>query len=473
MPDRPASTGDLIDLAVQLHRDETLPEAELRRRDRAIGKELPPTTTHAEVTEARALAWLNHIDDRSQRGHTAMTLAGWAAIGLGALLGYAAAMAVFYYDGSQPINVLNVLGVFVFAQTIFLLLFILAALPGRGGLQQSLREISPGWLAGLVTRWMPGETRDALRSIVGRAGGHQRVFGKVQKWQVLNWSQLMAVAFNLAALAGAMQLIVTSDLAFSWSTTLDVEPTAMHGLVEAVSLPWSMWEAAVVPLSVVEQTRTFRSEGFGQGEVEAGVFLRWWRFLFMAMLIYGLLPRVITFLIARRNLKASVAGAVRTLPGLDRVMHRLTAPAITSTGIGENDETPKPTDVASGNGHDSHPAADPACVIAWSGAEATPDALPAGGGSSLEQDRQTIQSAASHPDGPVQVRVKAWEPPTLDLIDFIGELRKALGDGRVIEVMPLGAEADRQDLDAWRSKLTLTGDPWVRLVQSPGHGGRT
>ena len=68
--------------------------------------------------------------------------------------------------------------------------------------------------------------------------------------------------------------------------------------------------------------------------------------------------------------------------------------------------------------------------------------------------------------------MRAYEPPVLDVLDFLTDLRSAVGAGRAIAVFLLdGSSADH---DAWRRKLTALGD--ARLVcaevrsPSPGRG---
>ena len=459
---RPRITaGTLIDLAVQLDRDDAAEASMLRERDRRIGREVD----HGQDDAERVAAWLGRLEDPPHRGGTTLTVVGLAAVLIGLVLGSVAARAVFHYDGSSPVNVVHVLAVFVVLQGITVGLFVLAAMPGRAGLQEALRELSPGWLATLATRWLPGETRAALQRIVGRAGGHQRVYGRVQKWQVLGWSQAMAVAFNLAALSGALQLILFSDLAFSWSTTLDVQPSVMHALTEALSLPWAWWGEARPSAELIRRTQTYQAEAFGGalGDAEARWFTRWWPFVVMSLLVYGLLPRLVTYGLTRWRLRRAVYSAVGLTPGVDRVLQRMTARAVTTRTEIPRAERDATSPVGTVEGLQPAAAA-PACVVAWSGVQASDAALPAGGGRTLDEDQQTIREAARR-EGPIRIRVKSWEPPVLEFVDFVADLREAVGDGRVIEVLPVAADGEARYATQWKKQLDTLGDPWLRVVR--------
>ena len=467
MPRPRITAGTLIDLAVQLDRDGAAEASSLRERDRRIGR----TVEQGADDASRVAAWLSRVDERPHRGGTTLAVVGLASVLIGAVLGYAAARAVLYYDGSAPVNVVHVLAVFVVLQAITLVLFALAALPGRGGLQEALRELSPGWLATLATRWLPGETRAALERIVGRAGRHRRVYGRVQKWQVLNWSQAMAVAFNLAALAGTLQLIVASDLAFSWSTTLDVEPTAMHRLTQALSLPWAWWSEARPSLEVVRATQTYQAEAFGGslGDEQARRFTRWWPFVVMCMTVYGLLPRLATYSLTRWQLNRAVRSAVALTPGVDRVLQRMTSQRVETTAA-TTQAVHRASEKTGGPGELEPAGEATACVVAWSEVGADEGSLPAGGGRTLEQDRATIIEAAAC-NGPIRIRVKAWEPPILEFVDFVSELREALGDGQLIEVQPVAADGEARYTAQWKQKMDTLADPWLRVVREDAAAG--
>ncbi|MEM9914967.1 MAG: DUF2868 domain-containing protein [Planctomycetota bacterium] len=458
--------GTLLDLATQLHRDDAEPLDKLRRRDRAIGQQLGlderPEAANAAERARRLTAWLDALDEAPHRGGDGLRWVGLIAVGLGLLLGYGAAMGLFYYDGSTPVNVVGVLAVFVGLQAVTLVLFAVAALPGNVPGAAWLRDLSPARLATLLARWLPGETRDAVQHILGRGQAHQRVYHAVQKWQLLSWSQSMALAFNLAAVAGAMQLIVFSDLGFGWSTTLQREASDMHALTTALALPWqAALPDAVPPAGLVEATQTYRAENFTLS-VAAKDSAKWWPFLVMAMVVYGVLPRFVTLILTRRRLKKAVVRAMATTPGADRVLERMTCAVVETQAVEHEGGDVETSDAPLTESASSRVG----CVIRWAEAEYDGEALDAGGGRSLDEDRQTIAAAASGGSGgegndrPVLIRVKAWEPPVLEFLDFLSDLRQALGDGRAIEVQPIG-DGDRA---MWQRKLASVGDPWLRLV---------
>ena len=489
MARHPVHPGTLVDVAVQLHRDEAMGVEALAERDRAVGLELgldvggPPDAKIGDEPAARArglVRWLDALPEASRSGGAALTTVGLGAVLVGLLLGYGAARAVLYYDGSHPVNVVHVLVVFVLLQALTLVLFAVAAWPGRvggagGGLPEALRRLGPGrWVAGL-TRLLPTETRGALERMTGRGNAHGALYGRVQKWQLLTWSQAFALAFNVGAIAGTVQLIVGSDLAFGWSTTLNVDEQDMVGLTDTLSLPWAWaWDAAAPGQDTIKATRTFRAEGFGDEAAKVGpeVFSLWWPFVLMCMVTYGLLPRVVTWAVARTRLRAAAGRALGLLPGGDAVLRRMTRPRV-ATQAATHESGADDAGAAGGAAaevHDAPPTDRVACVVRWATAPLPEGVegvvvLDAGGGATLAEDRATLEQAqarsqAAGPGAAVVVRVKAWEPPLGELMDFLRELRGGVAEGAAIEVSPAG-DGDR---GVWRDRLARVGDPWLRLV---------
>ncbi|MEM6459445.1 MAG: DUF2868 domain-containing protein [Planctomycetota bacterium] len=455
--------GTLVDLAVRLRRDEATGWDELTRRDREIGRVLGLTEKPRDLRgKATAVtAWLSRVEPAVDLGRPALAKVGAAAVLLGLLLGYGSAVGLFYYDGSSPVNVVSLLAVYVGLQAVTLVLFVVAAWPAPGS--EWLRGLSSGRLAAWVVRWLPAETREAVGSVLGFGASSGSpsgaVYHRVRKWQVLAWSQSLALWFNVAAVAGALSLIVFSDLGFGWSTTLDVDASQMHALTSALAWPFGWWVLdAVPPLALVESTQAFRAEGF-ELPAEAAESARWWPFVVGCMVCYGVVPRLATLGVARWNLGRATRRAVAGTPGVERVLERMISAVVRTSAGGA--EAAAVSSEASGL---VRPASgSPAAVVCWARADGPGEALRAGGKRTLDEDRAVIE-AVSQAGGTVQVRVRAWEPPVLEVLDFLRDLRGALGVGPAVEVLPVG----EGDVGVWRRRVASLGDRETVVVSERG-----
>ncbi|XAL98551.1 DUF2868 domain-containing protein [Phycisphaeraceae bacterium D3-23] len=494
------SPVELIALAARLNHDEQRPRGELVVRDRALSSKLAAEPGGDALDDAaRLLWWLEHAEDAeadavSDQVGSAMSLAGFGLVVLGLLMGSGVALGVFVFDGERPVNVVAALGVFVFLQAATLVLAVLAVLPagwtswlpGFVVVQETLRRLSPGRLSFLLARLMPQPMREALAASIGRAGAHRRVYGRVQLWAVVRWSQLFAVAFNVAAAAVFVSLVVFTDLLFVWSTTLDVEPESFHALTSAVALPWGFVPDAVPSLELVNATRFQRGTGDDPSRLGGG----WWSFILLAMLVYGLLPRLVALVWAQVALGRASRAALLATPGVSSVLQRLQRGA-------QSQDLVEPTDSAAGSawpaaGVGTHPV-----VVDWSRAAGSvgrarrvlglevDDILPAGGARTMDEDAAAVEQIGTlvKPSGDVSPRgvvvlVKLWEPPMLEVLSFFKALRISVGDAVPVRVCAVSHDSDgrlvsddAEHLAQWRRRVQTLGDPWLTVaMQQEGAG---
>jgi len=404
---------------------------------------------------------------------------------------------VFFYDGTHPVNVIHVLAAFVAVQLVLVLLFVVSRLPrgvtrfvpGMQTVQESLGLFSPGRLQRLMARYLPQSYRETAASLLGRGRAHQRLYGHVDRWVIAHSSQIFALAFNVGAVAGALYLVVFSDLAFSWNTTLQLEPTEMKRWTDALSVPWAAVFGDGRPsLDLIENTRYFRlKEGAFPNAASPASLGGWWPFLVMCMVIYGLVPRLITWAVAGQRLRANLRRTFLRFPDSAELLERLNTELVETRA----EEPDHATMVESGAGAAMESTAGVAgratLAIDWAATVAERGAFAAwlvgtagveiavwekaGGAGTLEQDHATVNAAADSDFG-LMVLVKAWEPPMEEVLDFLRELRAALPDDRLIHVAPVGWTDDGSPcapephhLQMWQNVLARLGDPWLRITR--------
>lgn len=487
--------ADWIDLLAFLHRDEGRPDAMLRRRDRAIGRDLARL---AGRPAEKLVAWVHAMRRIDRRGAVeppgsgtaeAVRLAGAALAAVGLALGASAALGAFAYQPQGRINVVAVLGSLVGVPTLLLVFALLNALPApaRRWLPWLGREPEGGGLlqpARLALRLLPPRPRAALAQAWGRGRGLERLTAPVRRWLLLSASQGAAVAFQVGALATAVALVVFTDLAFGWSTTLEVEPPRVHALTHVLSAPWArLWPAARPSLELVEATRYFRIAAGQDPALPPVTYGGWWPFVVMCMAVYGLLPRVVFLAVARARLRAALGRALRRAPGSARVLDRLDDPLVETTAadteLRRADAPAAEPEAAAAReplpgrlallewaealaGHEPREALDAALVAVHA----------AGGRLGPEDDARAVEAAAAaadREDVPVAVAVRGFEPPLGELADLLAALRRALGPGRALLLLPVGGDA--ADHAAWRRLVRAAGDPWLALaepVPAPG-----
>jgi hypothetical protein len=282
----------------------------------------------------------------------------------------------------------------------------------------------------------------------------------------MRWSQVAAVGFNVAALATAALLVTFTDLAFRWSTTLDADPQFVTSIVHAIAWPWHAFVPSAVPSAdLIAESQFFRIDS---GAVANGRALAaWWPFTLLTIVTYGLVPRLVLFVIAGTRLRAAERALLLDDARVTALLDRMGSPAV-ETAAAEHGEKAAPTteDAAA-----YEEATGRARAVIWEGCVSAPGAraharsrlrleldtvVEAGGSRTLGADRQALDSVAASEPGTVVVFTPAWEPPLLELLDFLGELRRRVGPAHSIVVAPVADEA--------RAVTAIEHETWAHAV---------
>jgi hypothetical protein len=203
------------------------------------------------------------------------------------------------------------------------------------------------------------------------------------------------------------------------------------------------------------------------------------------MAVYGLLPRVITFAIARSRLRAAARAAVMAEPGISAVQRRIHRARI-ETQAPESEVSESAPHVAAGREAPARAASSVRAVVNWSAVPVSADWITtsfpgapvfgAGGAAAVEDDTMLAKKlGGANGEGDVIIIVKAWEPPLMEFIDFLNTLRAGPGwETGLRIVLPVGLDdgggpdaASPGQLKVWRDKLASIGDPWLRVVGKP------
>ncbi len=377
----------------------------------------------------------------------ALLIAGTVMLAAGLLTGVSVTSIALTYTGEYPVNLFVLLGVVVGLPTLTLLLALPLRLLGRGNMPAAASLLG---LAAASVRRLDSNVADYLHNTLWRY--QSPVFWRLQKTL-----QLFTLAFLSAALLTFTAIISFSDIAFGWSSTLDIAPHSVHALTDWLSLPWQAWWPAAHPsLELVEQSRFFRMNP----DNNPALLGRWWPFVAMCIAVWGLLPRVLIWLYCSRRANASARQALLNHAEVTALINRLRGAAVQfqSSLSGAAAEPPAAERVPPlPAGLQGKPA------ISWN--NAVDDALQArlGDDQAAQADLfSQLPAAADH----VCIAVKGWEPPLLEFNDFIAALRKHLGDRVNISVHALslpGQPLDDNDLQAWRGTLGKLRDSKVYL----------
>ena len=486
---RSSNLAALVDLHAALNADRGAEPERKRTRDRRIGAAL---SQHKTSPHRQLRGWLELVDipgwkHGGARATQIHHLVGLVLTLLGLVAGWGLAQAVLHYTGDAPINIINALVVLILPQLLLLLLWLFAMIPVRvpllHGLRSTLQLLNPGRAAGLIAHRLPGAGGlDALWD-----PEHAIMFAPAARWLFSLWSQLFSVAFNVGALLAVLYLISFSDLAFGWSTTLDLGSDTFYMWVSALAWPWqSVFPEGVPSAALVESSRFFRLETGAPSRMiaaEAQVLGGWWPFLVTALICYGLLPRLVTLLVSWQRFQHHLRGAMPRLPGAPELLARMNSPLVSTAATRPEPRTE--TELAAPLTLEHPPGRRIRCpVVVWSGSvgamdeitrglnalgiEAT-ELLHAGGSRTTDQDGDTVAALCRQRDQGVAIVAKAWEPPLLEFTDFVQSVRARCNRQQPLLVLlrgPRDGDVDR-DLEVWNLTLQRLRDPDLHVEVLP------
>jgi hypothetical protein len=490
------TVADLIDLEAQLARDRDADVAVLERRDRALLAGVASASRPALLTR-----WLERMREAHPGtvfpGRTiSSVLSGIRAVLviIGFILGWAAASALLRYTGTEPVNVWDFLLAFVGVQLLLFALLLgsfvvpLAAVgkPLLGLVRTAVAAAYPRLAARVL-----GATDERLgewRAFWHRLRSRRSLYHRLEPWILLAATQAFGVAFNVGAIAGCLRLIVFSDIAFAWSTTLvQLDASRFHALVHALAAPFAwLWPDADPSSALVAATRYSRLEGAyvsaGAGRAARPELVGgWWPFLLACVAFYGLLPRCTTLALSGWRVRRLLARLPLDDAEVGRVVRRLSEPHVETRSAAP--ELPVRAGPAAATPPVSaRDSGTPCMLVLWRDTPAEPDvraavarqtgctiaSVHAAGGRDYEGGKLDWSRIADGVGAAVVV-AEGWEAPDKAVLRLIADLRRALGPRREVIVLlahvRVGAVAPSlaSELRIWRDGLAPLEDPYLAV----------
>lgn len=521
---------DIIDLEFFLHKDAVSQSGEnqqdLHERDRNIFlAAVMPAIKEGESPDRRFIikTWLDWRRQResaqvaSLPGEMVESFHGtfrFLFLVAGLLLGGASGASFLTYTGERPVNVLVYLSVFVIFQLfLLLLLFVLSTcrLYRKSPLSSAplYTLISKFMLRMLlaaqsrVAQKMSADQRLQTESAFGIITSKARTYGMLFSLPIFILTQLFALGCNLGLLSATLFKVVTADIAFGWQSTVQLSPAALHALVQKIAAPWA-WaipaDAAFPTLAQIEGSRIILKEGIYH--LSTPNLVSWWPFLCLALLFYGLLPRLVLFLGAAFAQRRLLGSLDFRQGNCEQLLQRMTTPLVTTRGktVEAGDDAAKEPGAAS-FAAEQYPAE---CGV--TGRKLLimiPDEIFAA--CRREEIQSVVNRAARHADEEI-IRInqdyaadrqmladmqkrplmeqtdiliiqEAWQPPIMEYIDFLKQLRLAVGHGPCIRIGLIGkprpdtifTPVKEENQRIWTQKISAMGDPGIQAEGLVSH----
>ena len=545
-PKRDWSVADVVDFEVFLGEDEKLRrdsegggEALLDQSDRKIYldhiKRVDPGPDESQCTKAERCrvifrAWVDErrkldelrkpVGSRNLLGKSfadVQALSRTILAMLGVFCGFVVVILHSYFGNlhimssgvPEPANVLSYLGVCVLLPAVLVLGVVLLMknpwhLADLLGVRL-LFELLAGLIAKLVTLLMSQaaghmkqDVRERMQAGMGTIRARLGEHGSTLKWPFLLTLQCFGLGFAASVPLTTMGLMVGSDRAFGWQTSMTrlVTPARLEGVVRVASFPWRWMPVAWATQPNAESIRNSQVIYISGGKNLTDEALKsWGPFLVLCTAVWGFLPRATLFVLALRGQRKALAMLALDDHRCDLLFRRLTTP-LRDPPPGDDKEKMPPLPVD--HPHANMPVPSGACVVLVSYdvkevveknkhlLEGLLTARHAGWrihsilfvGKSAAEDRDALSTLEQLAWADARKRQMLYlhdasAPPIEAKLDFLQACRTAAGEHSLLTVGLIGTPepgapfpaAQRQDVADWQRKIDSLGELSIGLVQ--------
>ena len=373
------------------------------------------------------------------------------------LFGFFTGFALLSYSGAEPVNIVYLLLVMVGLPLLSMLLTLLSLFTGNIG-ANFFSHFSPLYYLEKAINFLPFAKKIDFSALPFSS--------TLSKWIFLQRLQLFSFLFALGLFLALLLTVISKDIAFAWSSTLEVDPVVFQNVLAILATPWqSFFPSAVPSLELVEVSHYFRlGDKLDPTMIEnADKLGAWWKFLAMATLTYALLLRLLFWFMMKVGFNAQLKKEVLALSGVKKLLREFSTPFVSTQSVKHEEHLEvkeESTLLASETLSDSY-----ASLLAWNYAEKTLLLLQdtnkveassmhvVGGRNSFSEDKAIVDGLK----GKILLYVKAWEPPTMDFMDLLADVL-VKKEVTLVEVCPLGTAAKqysskKSDMEVWLKKL--------------------
>ncbi len=407
------------------------------------------------------------------------------------LMGLIIGIALLSYSGNEPVNIIYYL-FFAILVPILSMIFTLFTLFSRWSISEFFKMLFPyHWLEKIVSKIGTNKKIEFLDMAFSKS---------LQKNIFIERLQRFSLIFSIGVLLALLFVVITQDIAFSWSTTLDIKASSFYQFLELIATPWRVILASFMPsMELVELSQHYRlGVKLETNMVEnAHILGTWWRYLAINTFFYAIVLRFFLWLFTLYSLRKRVKKEFFDLYELNRLVREFNTPFIETKSPKEekhleikeehkqqvkvkNMPPPMPPlpKIEEDNSLDDESIEEEIAIIednilekeqhtiiAWNFSSDevllvndSIDILPSsislvGGRNSFEEDEEI----ANNSEDKILLYVKSWEPPTMDFVDFLEEL---ISNDRVyeIELFPIGLSENSyrstdKEFSIWNRKI--------------------
>jgi hypothetical protein len=379
------------------------------------------------------------------------------------IIGFLVGLGLLSYSGQAPVNIIYYLLVTV----LFPILSMIFAL---------ISMLTHGKVSNFFTLLFPLHWVEKFLNYISfrkKLSDFKMPFSfELSKWLFIERLQLFSLIFSIGLFLSLIVMVVATDIAFGWSSTLQISFESFHTILSSIGIAWAKIVPSAIPsLELVDMSHYFRlGERLDSSMIHnADKLGAWWKFLAMSTLFYAIGLRFGFWLITKQLLQNQIEKEFLGVEGVDKILREFNRPFIST----QAPQPEKHLNIVESIKEKIIPKEKDryTALLGWNYSMnemklshdtttiTARDRIVVGGSNSFTQDRDIAKTLS----GRVALYIKSWEPPTMDFIDFLEmiiENRKV----EKVEIYPLGTvgkyyKNSSRDIFIWERKIeTLQSD---------------
>ena len=384
------------------------------------------------------------------------------------IFGFFTGFTLLSYSGAEPVNVIYLLLVMVGLPLLSMAITLLSLFSGNFAIN-FFSYLSPLYYVEKAINFLPFAKKFELPD--------SPFSSTLNRWIFLQRLQLFSFLFALGLFVALILIVISKDIAFAWSSTLEIDTVSFQHALAILATPWQNFFPSAVPsLELVEISHYFRlGDKLDATMVQnADKLGAWWKFLAMATLTYALVLRFLFWMVVNLRLKTELKKEILSLDAVQKLFKEFSTPFVSTQSVKHEEHLELKTQdlrPSSKNFSKSYES-----LLAWNYTEEsvvllqdahninTSSIYVVGGRNSFSEDKSIIDKLK----GKVLLYVKAWEPPTMDFMDFLEEVLSK-ESVKMVDVCPLGTVTEaysskKSDMEVWLKKLEQISSKKLEVI---------
>jgi len=238
------------------------------------------------------------------------------------LFGLVVGIGLLSYSGNEPVNIIYYL-FFATLLPILSMIFTLFSLLFKWNISDFSKMLFPfHWFEKILSKFTLNKKTEFLDELLSKP---------LQKYLFIERLQRFSLIFSVGTLLALLFVVVTQDIAFAWSTTLQVDALSFYGFLEFIATPWRFVFPSLMPsVELVELSQHYRlGEKLDSTMIEnANRLGAWWQYLAMNTLFYAVVLRFALWIFSARILSKKIKEEFFDLYGVRKLLKEFKTPFI-------------------------------------------------------------------------------------------------------------------------------------------------